>query len=163
MSLLLCGASRWLVYSRHRLSLPSCQSSQPVWESYLPLAVPRLWALLLPEEPPLCPLHQSVHPSDQLAQWVSPSAFYLSTSRSYTTSSLAINKKLKQMLLSTECFAFLWLLLVEPQSCKWLSFRRGMYGENIHTFNCHADIRVVESLELYWENNMFSKTLFDFW
>lgn len=113
MSLLICGASRWLVYSRHRLSLPSCQSSQPVWESHLPLAVPRLWALLHPEEPPLCPLHQSVCPSHQLAQWVFSFTLYCHPSRNYTTSSLAINKKLKQMLLSTECFAFLWLL------CEW--------------------------------------------
>ncbi len=113
MFLLICGASRWLVYSRLRLSLPSCQSSQPVWESHLPLAVPRLWTLLHPEEPPLCPLHQSVRPSDQLAQWVSSSTFYLHASGNYTTSSPAINKKLKQMWLSAECFAFLWLL------CEW--------------------------------------------
>ncbi len=40
-------------------------------------------------------------------------SFYLHASMNYTTSSLAINKKLKQMLLSTGCFAFLWLL------CEW--------------------------------------------
>lgn len=113
MFLLICGASRWLVYSRLRLSVPSFQSSQPVWESPLRLAVPWLWALLHPEEPPVCPLHQSVCPSDQLAQWVPSSTFYRHTSRNYTTSSLAINKKLKQMLLSVECFAFLWPL------CEW--------------------------------------------
>lgn len=37
----------------------------------------------------------------------------LFTSKNYTTSSPVINKKLKQMLLSTECFTFHWLL------CKW--------------------------------------------
>lgn len=111
--LLIRGSSRWLVYSRLRRSLPSCQSSQPVWESHLPLAIPRLWALLHPKKPPLFPLHQSVCPSDQLAQWVFSSCLFRHTSRIYTTSSMAINKKRKQMSLSTECLEFLWLL------CEW--------------------------------------------
>lgn len=38
---------------------------------------------------------------------------YPHASRSYNTSSPAINRKLKQMLLSGECLAFLWLL------CEW--------------------------------------------
>lgn len=123
--LLICGTSRWLVYPSHGLSVPSIQSSQPVWESPLRLAVPRLRALLHPEEPPLCSIHQSVRPPDQLAQWVpssssssffpSSSSFFFNhhTSRNYTTSSAAINKKLKQMLVREECFAFLQLL------CEW--------------------------------------------
>lgn len=37
----------------------------------------------------------------------------LFTSKNYTTSSQAINKKVKQMLLSAECFAFHWIL------CQW--------------------------------------------
>ena len=135
LSLLFCGASRWLVYS-------SRQSSQPVWQSHLPLSVPWLWALLHPEEPPLGPLHQSVRPSDQLSQWVSSSTFLPSyiqhTSKNYTSSSPAINKKLKQTWLCRGCFAFLWLLLcAEPQSCKCLGFGWGMYGGNIPTSNCH--------------------------
>lgn len=153
MSLLICGASRWLVYSRLRLSLPSCQSSQPVWESHLPLAVSRLRALLHPEEPPLCPLHQSVRPSDQLAQWVSSSTLYLHASGNNTTSSSAINKKLKQMWPSAECFAFLWLLCEWSHRAVngWAWLGRGMYGQNIHTFNCHTDIRGT-SLESLSEN-----------
>lgn len=39
--------------------------------------------------------------------------FYHHISRNYTTPSLAINKKLKQMSLSVECVAFLWPL------CEW--------------------------------------------
>lgn len=47
----------------------------------------------------------------------------------YTTSSPAINKKLKQMLLSQECFCIpLAFVREEPQSCKWLGFRQGCMG-----------------------------------
>lgn len=72
-----------------------------------------------------------------------PLPFYLHTTRNHcTTSSLTINKKRKQMLLSKECFAFLWLL------CEW-SHRAvndwvsdwGMYGSKNHTSNCYSDIR----------------------
>lgn len=66
----LCGTSRWMVHSRHRFPLSSSQSAQPVWESHLYFSIPWLWTLLHPEEPPLCPLHQPLHPPDQLAQWV---------------------------------------------------------------------------------------------
>lgn len=99
-------ASRCLVYS-------SLHSSYPVWESPLFVTVPWLWTLLHREEPPLCPLHQSIHPSDQFTQWVLPVTFHSHMSRNDTSSSLAINRKVKQMLLRVEWFAFHWPL------CEW--------------------------------------------
>lgn len=59
------------------------------------------------------------------------------TSGNHTTSSPAINKKLKQMLLSAECFTFLWLLCVwSHRAVKGWPSDGGMYGHKIHTFNC---------------------------
>lgn len=61
-------------------------------------------------QPPI-PVHMPIEPTHQVSTPLCH--FYHHTSRNYTTSSLAINKKRKQMLLSVECVAFLWPL------CEW--------------------------------------------
>lgn len=98
------------LWAGRRLVYASISSTQPVWESPLFVTVPCLWALLHPEEPPLGPLRQPVRPSDQFTQWVFPLIFSPHTSRNYTFSPRPMNKKLKQMFLTAEWFAFLWLL-----------------------------------------------------
>lgn len=54
--------------------------------------------------------------------------------------------------------SFVW---VEPQSCKWSAFRRRMYGENIHTLNCHRNIRGIGSSETYRKNNKYNDAWFN--
>lgn len=117
-------------------------STQPIWESPVCVTVPWLWALLHPEEPPLCPLHQPVCPGDQFTGWVFPPIFYPHTSRNDAFSPRPIYKKVNQMRLTVEWSAFHWPFCERShRAVNTCSSTIGMHGENIRTFNCCTDVR----------------------